>query len=131
MSNKKDEQASWQQIALEQIISYTEGIIQRSTGNSTKRIDTDNSNQTDSKIDVNAFETMKPQICNHTSNHPIFGNENPIDIVLVLLKEYPQIETWIQGMEHNSTVTTSRTLAIQFLESLMNSQPQFAQLIKL
>eukprot|EP01084_Bolivina_argentea_P229603 387480_1 len=74
---------------------------------------------------------MKPQICNHTSNHPIFGNENPIDIVLVLLKEYPQIETWIQGMEHNSTVTTSRTLAIQFLESLMNSQPQFAQLIKL
>eukprot|EP01083_Nonionella_stella_P180410 643230_1 len=61
----------------------------------------------------------------------MFDNENPIDIVLVLLHQYPQIETWLQSMEYHGTVTTSRTHAVQFLTSLMDSQPQFTQLIKL
>ena len=61
----------------------------------------------------------------------LFENENPIDIVLVLLHQYPQIETWLQSMEYHGTVTTSRTHAVQFLTSLMDSQPQFTQLIKL
>merc|ERR1712113_962090 len=45
--------------------------------------------------------------------------------------QYPQIETWLQSMEYHNTVTTSRTHAVQFLTSLMDSQPQFTQLIKL
>merc|ERR1719410_2426709 len=61
----------------------------------------------------------------------LFENENPIDIVLVLLHQYPQIETWLQSMEYHGTVTSSRTHAVQFLTSLMDSQPQFTQLIKL
>merc|ERR1712154_219720 len=36
-----------------------------------------------------------------------------------------------QSMEYHNTVTTSRTHAVQFLTSLMDSQPQFTQLIKL
>eukprot|EP01083_Nonionella_stella_P140214 429399_1 len=47
----------------------------------------------------------------------MFDNENPIDIVLVLLHQYPQIETWLQSMEYHGTVTTSRTHAVQFNES--------------
>merc|ERR1712110_34019 len=35
----------------------------------------------------------------------LFENENPIDIVLVLLHQYPQIETWLQSMEYHGTVT--------------------------
>merc|ERR1712154_710479 len=47
------------------------------------------------------------------------------------LHQYPQIETWLQSMEYHGTVTSSRTHAVQFLTSLMDSQPQFTQLIKL
>jgi len=67
----------------------------------------------------------------NSSPSMLFENENPIDIVLVLLHQYPQIETWLQSMEYHGTVTTSRTHAVQFLTSLMDSQPQFTQLIKL
>merc|ERR1712232_941777 len=73
-----------------------------------------------------------PQQANANNGaRPQFDNENPIDIVLVLLHQYPQIETWLQSMEYHGTVTSSRTHAVQFLTSLMDSQPQFTQLIKL
>ena len=58
------------------------------------------------------------------------GSDNPIDILTVLLHQYPQIETWLQSMEYHDTVTTSKNHAVQFLTSLMDSQPQFTSLIK-
>eukprot|EP01083_Nonionella_stella_P140215 429406_1 len=82
---------------------------------------------------------LMPQQPPNQSHHQIdqesatrmFDNENPLDIVLVLLRQYPQIETWLQTMEYHDTVTNSRTHAVQFLTSLMDSQPQFTQFIKL
>eukprot|EP01084_Bolivina_argentea_P116177 206470_1 len=52
-----------------------------------------------------------------------------IDIVLVLLHQYPQIKTWLEDMEYYDIVTTSEKHAIQFLQSLMESQIQFIPLL--
>merc|ERR1712176_751685 len=88
--------------------------------------------QTTSAPSAMPLNTQSSNNPNADSNgRPRFDNENPIDIVLVLLHQYPQIETWLQSMEYHDTVTSSRTHAVQFLTSLMDSQPQFTQLIKL
>ena len=60
-----------------------------------------------------------------------YDGENPIDIVRVLLHQYPQIENWLKLMRYHGTVATSRPHAVQFLRSLTESQPQFITLIKL
>ena len=68
---------------------------------------------------------------NFCSKYHCWEGENQVDILQVLLYQYPQIETWLQSMEYHNTVTTSRSHAVQFLTLLMDSQPQFTQLIKL
>eukprot|EP01084_Bolivina_argentea_P317982 551365_1 len=70
------------------------------------------------------------QDCNQNDIESNF-TENPIDIILVLLHQYSQIETWLKSKGYYSTVTVSRPHAIQFLNSLMHSQPQFIQLINI
>lgn len=83
----------------------------------------------DSKQEDDDDESDKQQ--NPNELQTTYDGEYAIDIVLVLLHQYPHIETLLQSMEYHATVTTSRTHAIQFLNSLIVSQPQFNTLIKL
>eukprot|EP01084_Bolivina_argentea_P317980 551361_1 len=67
---------------------------------------------------------------NQNDNESNF-TENPIDIVLVLIHQFPQIKTWLQSTDYHSTVTTSRPHAIQLLNQIMQNQPHFIQVINL
>eukprot|EP01083_Nonionella_stella_P180412 643236_1 len=80
---------------------------------------------------ANANDGCAPGVANAVNENNMFDGENPTDIVLVLLHQYPQIKQWLECMEYHSTVTTARTHAMAFLTSLTDSQPQFTQLIKL
>ena len=65
------------------------------------------------------------------NNNNIEWTENPIDIVLVLLHEYPQIEQWLKKMEYYDTLIVSKTESIQLLNCLMETQPHFIGFINL
>eukprot|EP01084_Bolivina_argentea_P161714 281492_1 len=60
----------------------------------------------------------------------LFENTNPIDIVLELLRKYPQMERWLLSMEYHQNVTTHPSHAVQFLTAVMSKQPEFTQIIQ-
>merc|ERR1712060_363659 len=60
----------------------------------------------------------------------LFGNEDPIQIISVLLHRYPQIEKLLQSAGHFVAVTSSKMHAMEFLKWLMEFKPQYVQIIK-
>ena len=65
------------------------------------------------------------------NNVILFQDWNPIDIVKVLLDQFPQIETWLISMNYYEMTTTSKAGAAKLLLGIIESQPQFETLIKL